>query len=85
MTRQYDKAQSHMDVLLKQSPKAHAAWFLQKALYMEQNKKLEALSAYVSLKPLIRAWPKSCASGIVREARSMNYRSKKFHGTGGHA
>ncbi len=51
-TRQFDKAQFHMDILIRQAPKLPAAWSLQTAIYMEQNKKLEALSAYGNLKSL---------------------------------
>ncbi|WP_306534236.1 serine protease [Geobacter sp.] len=51
-TRQFDKAQSHMDILIRQAPKVPTTWSLQTAIYMEQNKKLEALSAYGNLKSL---------------------------------
>jgi len=51
-TRQFDKAQSHMDILIRQAPKVPSTWSLQTAIYMEQNKKLEALSAYGNLKSL---------------------------------
>lgn len=51
-TRQFDKAQSHMDVLIGQAPKVPATWSMQTAIFMEQHKKLEALSAYAKLKSL---------------------------------
>lgn len=51
-TRQFEKAQSHMDLLIQQSPKVPAAWSMQAAIFLEQNKRLEALSAYTNLKSL---------------------------------
>lgn len=51
-TRQFGRAQSHMDILLRQAPELPAAWSMQTAIFMEQNKRLEALSAYAKLKLL---------------------------------
>ncbi len=67
MTRQLDKAQSHLDLLIKQSPNVPAAWSMQTAIFLEQNKKLEALSAYGSLKSL---------SPVMAKDLRQRYRSR---------
>lgn len=52
LARQYDKAQSHLDMLIRQAPGLPSAWGMQLTIFLEQNKKKEALVAYDRLKAL---------------------------------
>ena len=45
-------AQTHIEKLLLQAPKFPDAWFMQTVIFIQQNKKLETLSAYNKLKAL---------------------------------